>query len=104
MSDYTETLDDALELWGEELQIDVAIEELSELITELAMLQRGTRNRLDNEYLIDEIADVQIILDQLKRMSGPSAVEKRTDEKLNRLQNRIEADRENRKRREQNNG
>jgi len=42
-----ETLRAAVETWGEDLQIALAIEELSELTTELARVQRG-RGVLDD--------------------------------------------------------
>lgn len=89
-TDYDETLQEALDLWGKELQIDVAIEELSELITELARIQRGTRSHASNEHLVDELADVEIIHGQLKRIVGPGRVESRKAEKAERLRGRIE--------------
>jgi len=95
MNDYQDTLDDALELWGEELQMDVAVEEFGELVTEIARIQRGTRSHA-NENLVDEIADAQIILDQLKAIAGPDDVEDRIEMKADRLQGRIKDEYEER--------
>jgi glutamate/tyrosine decarboxylase-like PLP-dependent enzyme len=52
----------ALKRFGYRKQINKSIEELSELIKELALLQNGASNR---EEIIDEIADVEIMLEQL---------------------------------------
>lgn len=46
-----------------QLQIIVAIEELSELQKELTKSLRGKDNR---EHIIEEMADVQLVLDELK--------------------------------------
>ena len=89
--DRDEVLNGAIEVWGEMLQIDVAIEELSELTTALARQQRG---RNEPVAVVEEIADVQLCLDQLKRMYGPEEVEKVEQEKLERLHRRVEADRD----------
>jgi NTP pyrophosphatase (non-canonical NTP hydrolase) len=89
MSDYENTLDDALELWGKDLQIDVAIEELSELTTELARMQRGTG---DPDAVVEEIADCEIILDQLAKMFGTGDVNDEIERKMHRLRDRIDSD------------
>ena len=51
--------------WGEELQIKVAIEECAELIKELAKFGR-TINGSDSEKIAAEVADVEIMLEELK--------------------------------------
>ena len=81
----------AVEVWGEDLQIDIAIEELSELTTELARRQRG---RESYSATVEEIADVQLCLDQLKLMYGREHVELAEESKLDRLASRGEADRD----------
>jgi len=68
----SDILGDALDIWGEDLQIDIAIEEHAELITELARVQRGTGNHAD---LVEEIADAQVMLDQMKLIAGEEDVE-----------------------------
>jgi len=57
----------ALKKWGAELQIKVAIEECSELIKELAKFGRVV-NGSTIEKISEEIADVEIMLEQLKFM------------------------------------
>ena len=85
-----EVLQGAIDVWGEMLQIDIAIEELSELTTALARQQRGRNEPI---AVVEEIADVQLCLDQLKRMYGPEEVQKIEQQKLERLSRRVEADR-----------
>jgi NTP pyrophosphatase (non-canonical NTP hydrolase) len=55
----------ALDKWGSELQIKVAIEECAELIKELAKYGRKV-NGSDTEKIAEEIADVEIMLEQMK--------------------------------------
>lgn len=60
----------AIEVWGEESQIDVAIGELAELIDVIIKERRNQKNIID---VIHEIADAQICLDQLKLIYGMEA-------------------------------
>jgi len=90
-TDRTETLRGAIKIWGEDIQVDIAIEELSELTTELARRQRG---RERPAATAEEIADAQLCLDQLKLMYGRDEVAEREREKLERLKRRVEADRD----------
>lgn len=53
----------AAETFGFDTQITVAVEEMSELTKELCKMQRG-EDRL--EALVEEIADVTIMLEQLR--------------------------------------
>lgn len=53
----------ALEKWGKPLQIIMGIEEMSELTKELTKYLRGNNERRNK--LIEEIADVSIMLEQL---------------------------------------
>lgn len=59
--------DRALALWGHEAQIGMAIEECSELIKALCKYQRK-QGDFDEAYeaVIEEIADVEIMLGQMK--------------------------------------
>jgi Leu/Phe-tRNA-protein transferase len=60
----------AIERWGISLQSVVVIEEMSELTKEITKTLRGNkfehRNESDFDNIIDEIADVEIMLEQLK--------------------------------------
>jgi NTP pyrophosphatase (non-canonical NTP hydrolase) len=84
----------ALEHWGEELQVNLAIEEMSELTH--ALLKYRRRPSEDREdHVREEIADVLIMLDQLLLIydhdgTGPGfSVDDWTDMKLERTANRM---------------
>lgn len=62
---YFETLQSAITAFGKANQEIVAIEELSELQKEITKHLRGNFNRAN---LVEEMADVEIILDQLRLM------------------------------------
>lgn len=53
----------AIKVFGSDIQYTIAMEELSELITEIARKKRGTGN-IDN--LMEELVDADIMLVQLK--------------------------------------
>lgn len=56
----------ALERWGKELQLNQAIQEMAELIKEITNHKRPQPSRYNNyTEIAEEIADVQIMLDQL---------------------------------------
>lgn len=79
----------ALNKWGKEAQTQMAIEEMAELTKEICKLHRGKQ---DLEALADEIADVTIMLEQLRLMYGINdLVCKHMDDKILRLQNRVAA-------------
>ena len=77
----------ALETWGPEMQTMITLEEMGELQKELSKHFRGTNNR---EAIAEEIADVEIMLEQMKILHdcGPLADIFRA-EKLERLARRI---------------
>ena len=58
-----EVLIQAITTFGQQPQIIVAMEELSELTKELCKAQRGAQNR---DHIAEEIADVEIMLEQLQ--------------------------------------
>ena len=62
----------AIETYGADLQKQVAIEEMSELTKEICKDFRGKANR---ENIVEEIADVQIMLYQLMAMYNISDTE-----------------------------
>lgn len=69
--DNTEIYKQAIEKFGDRNQTYKAIEELSELIKELAVLlsynlTKGQLEDFDKSNLEEEIADVEIMLEQLK--------------------------------------
>ena len=82
------TLERAIETYGKDMQLTVAIEELSELIKEICKNKRGADNR-DN--IIEEMADCYIMLEQLEIIFEISAEEINDTivDKLNRLEKRL---------------
>lgn len=77
-----------IEKYGSDKQQDIAIEECSELIKAICKYKRT----LDHvEDIIDEIADVKVMLAQLEIIFDCSgAVEDRVEYKINRQMERIE--------------
>ncbi len=71
-----------VEKWGEEAQYDQAIEECAELITALQHLKR---KKNDRQAVIDELADVTLMLGQLTWMFGENQVQKAIVSKLKKL-------------------
>lgn len=78
----------AISNWGEDAQMKMVLEEMSELQKEICKRWRGKDNL---DAIIEEVADVEIMLDQLKLMLDiPYHVQQRRTEKLARLQKRLE--------------
>ncbi|WP_049979346.1 hypothetical protein [Halolamina rubra] len=80
---------EAIETWGEDVQVQIAIEEVNELGAELS---RHLRGRGNSAAICEEIADVEIMLEQLRHVFGDSPVDTAKDAKLGRLRDRMEAD------------
>ena len=77
----------ALTKWGVRSQTDQALEEMNELGAVINHHRRGRKTCIDVCY---EIADAQIMLEQLALVYGPAMVAKCKAEKLARLERRIE--------------
>ena len=87
--EITDTYKQAIDLYGEKAQKLMAIEEMSELTKEICKDFRGL---LDREHLIEEMADVMIMLDQmllLYKISGEEVGLMRI-KKVERLKERLE--------------
>ena len=83
------TYEEALSKWGIEAQILMAVEEMSELIKEICKLYRGKN---DMDAMADEIADVTIMLEQLRLIYDlDNLVCEHMDAKILRLQSRLVA-------------
>lgn len=78
----------AIAFFGEKDQHDMVIEEMLELGKEVMKWKRGANNR---EALIEETADVLIMIEQLKSMHHitDEELEKIIEFKLNRLDERM---------------
>ena len=95
-ADAGEILLDALEYYGERAQVDMILEEMAELSKALLKLRRAQKfrepgQRLLMEDVAEEIADVQIVLDQMKLLFP--GWETWMQKKLQRLEERIEKER-----------
>ena len=89
--DYLEKiLSQAIEKYGVENQINMAIEEMSELIDVLCKHRRG---RVGVEEIAEEVADVTIMTEQLRMiindLSATNTVDEKIKFKLDRLERRI---------------
>jgi len=79
---------EAIHTFGEENQEEVAIEEMAELTKEICKYWRGRDNRA---AIAEEIADVTIMLEQLRIIYGVNdAVRDFMDAKIERLHMRIQ--------------
>ena len=91
----------AIHRYGEAAQIDMAVEEMAELTKALCKVKRATPGATATAAIanvIEEIADVQIMLDQLRLIFARNTDEVEED-KLRRLLSRINSWKESRFRR-----
>ena len=88
MMDRQEVYRQARDVFGAQAQFVVALEELSEAQKEICKFLRG---KGDPEHLTEEIADAQIMLEQVKMLCGidDGAVQEQMDSKIERLRGRI---------------
>ena len=89
---FTETIELALEKYGAHHQEHMLVEEMGELTTALNHYHRG-RCSIDDVRL--EIADVFIMIKQMRCLYGKYEVDKAIKLKLQRLQNRLTKDNDN---------
>ena len=84
----------AIETYGVQAQCDVAVEEMAELMQVVMKIRRISDDYEETmaarDHLIDEIADVGIMIDQMEMMFGAVDVEKMRRKKLLRLKKRLE--------------
>lgn len=81
---------ETVNFYGPDMQLNICIEELSELIKELCKAKRGIP-RID--CIAEEMADVKIIMEQLGIIFGNTAdVDKWYAKKVARLKERLETD------------
>lgn len=86
-------LHQAINKWGVEAQMEMVIEECLELALALQKLKRKRGNLEEKtKAVVDEIADVRIIIEQAIIMfSDPNnEIQQRIDFKMNRLKERLE--------------
>ncbi len=78
----------AIEAYGDYEQRQIAVEELAELIV---ALKHYERHRVGSDAVVEEVADVIIVLAQLVAMFGEEAIEAKVAEKSERLMRQINA-------------
>lgn len=66
----------SLDYYGQDNQLNVAIEEMSELVKEICKYKRGSKNR---DAIIEETADVIIMIGNLRQIFNM------TDDEINRI-------------------
>ena len=88
-----EILQAAVDTYGVKAQEDICIEEMSELTKAIIKNRRNDGAVAAN--IIEEIADVQIMLDEMRLIYG--STEEQDAFKVNRLQKRIAKEKEKRK-------
>lgn len=81
------TLERAIETYGADMQLIVAMEEFSELTKELCKYLRGQG---DIEHIKEEMADCQIMLAQLRIIFDIKDLQPQILEKLERLEKRLD--------------
>lgn len=81
-----------IDVWGEDAQIKMCIEEMSELTKELCKnWRKSSKNTAEQiEHICEEIADVQNMADQMQLIFGVEKVEKYRKEKIERTQKRLD--------------
>lgn len=84
-----EVLIKAIDTYGKNAQLDMVIEEMSELTKEICKFKRG---KLNKEHLAEEMADVYIMLEQLHYIAGVKVevILQYRQIKIERLKNRLE--------------
>lgn len=91
-----EILNRAIDTYGVHTQLDMCLEEMAELAKALLKMRRGGGDlAVKLASIQEEIADVQIMIDQMRIIFGEESVERAERAKLTRLENRLasEADR-----------
>lgn len=79
--------------YGFSNQLQMLVEEMAELTQAICKYKRfeNAKERVDIfENLIEEVADVEIVLSQIKMLVGEKAVNKKVEEKVERQLRRIE--------------
>ena len=82
---------EAVDVYGVEAQIWMAIEEMAELSNAIA---KHRRDRVTSEDVCEEIADVAIMMIQLAAIFGPDEVNDYLEQKIDRLDKRLAKHRE----------
>lgn len=80
------TIQKAIDKYGVDAQILQAVEELNELATALMHYRKG---KISHKEVVEEIADVRIMMDQLRIIFGEDLTDDAQEYKLERLAKRL---------------
>lgn len=88
--DLEELYRTTVDVWGEPAQYDQAVEECAELI---AALMHYRREKVDAQQVIDELADVTLMVGQLTWMFGAERVAEAVQRKRDKLDGLLDSER-----------
>ncbi len=81
----------AVNTWGQALQLVMVLEETAELQKEVCKIIRGDWSSARMDSLASEVADVEIVLGQLKHMTSIQAkVDIEMESKISRLEKKLQ--------------
>ena len=86
---YREIYAKTISKWGEKAQYEQTVEECAELI---ASLQHFARGKVDKETVINELADVFLMIGQLTYMFGEDQLSAAVEKKIAKLNLLLEED------------
>lgn len=89
MMKYREIYAKTISKWGEKAQYDQTIEECAELITSLQHFARG---KVDEDAVVNELADVFLMVGQLTYMFGEDKLSESVEKKIAKLNALLEED------------
>ena len=89
MTEIEEVYRASLARWGVEAQYDQAVEECAELI---AALKHFKRDRIGEEQVVAELAEVKLMIGPLNWMLGEERVQRAIEEKLVKLRRLLESE------------
>ena len=90
--DKTETLEKSLKKYGVDKIVLICMEELSELVQAISKIERYPDEEIRKYNLVEEIADVNIIIEYLKIIYDIDVADVNgwIDKKINRLYKKLE--------------
>ncbi len=84
--EYRKVYKKALRVWGNEKQKLQAVGEIGEFLTELG---REGQGRSSHDQIIDEIADVMIMMNQMAMIYGEDGVRERIKIKIEKVKTKL---------------
>lgn len=82
MMRYQDIYERTLQKWGRDAQYEQTVEECAELI---ATLKHFARGKVDSDAVVDELADVYLMVGQLTYMFGEKQLTDAVERKISKL-------------------